>query len=59
MASRKDDFSSLPKKWIFFRIPSSEAATGGALNNFANLTGKRLYWSLFLIKLQASGLQIY
>ena len=38
---------------------SSEAATGGALNNFANLTGKRLYWSLFLIKLQASGLQIY
>ena len=30
-----------------------EAATGGVLKNFANLTGKHLCWSRFLIKLQA------
>ena len=33
----------------------------GVLKNFANFTGKHLFWSLFLIKLQASGLglQLY
>ena len=30
-----------------------EAATGGGLKNFVIFTGKRLCWSLFLIKLQA------
>ena len=29
----------------------------GVLNNFANFTGKHLCWSLFLIKLHASGLK--
>ena len=29
------------------------------LQNFANFTGKHLCWSLFLIKLQALGLQLY
>ena len=32
---------------MFFKI--------GVLKNFAILTGKRLCWSLFLIKVQASG----
>ena len=34
----------------------------GVLKNFANFTGKHLFWSLFLIKLQPfrpSGLQLY
>ena len=44
-ASRKDYFSSLPRKRIFFRSSHRRC--------FANLTGKRLYWGLFLIKLQA------
>ena len=37
----------------------AEAATGGVkkdvLKKFTNFTGKQLCWSLFLIKLQASG----
>ena len=32
---------------------NSEAAAGSALKNFANFTGKRLYWSLFFKKLRA------
>ena len=32
---------------------NSEAAAGGVLKIFAVFTGKRLYWSLFLKKLQA------
>ena len=35
---------------MFFKI--------GALKNFANLTGKHLCWSLFLIKLQAQHLSL-
>ena len=31
----------------------------GILKNFVNLTGKHLYWSLFLIKLQALSLQVF
>ena len=31
----------------------------GVLKNFGKLTGKQLCWSLFLIKLQASDLQLY
>ena len=31
----------------------------GVLENFANFTRKRLFWSVLLIKLQASGLQLY
>ena len=31
----------------------------GILKNFANFTGKQLCWSLILIKLQASGQQLY
>ena len=31
----------------------------GVLKNFENFTGKNLCWSLFLIKFQAYGLQIY
>ena len=31
----------------------------GVLKNFVNFTGMRLIWSLFLIKLQAEGLQPY
>ena len=33
--------------------------TKGALKNFANFSGKHLCWSLFLIKLQALGLQLH
>ena len=29
------------------------------LKNFVNFIGKHLCWSLFLIKLQGSGLQLY
>ena len=31
----------------------------GVYKRFLNLTGKHLYWSLFLIKLQALGMQLY
>ena len=31
----------------------------GVLRNVAKFTWKHLYWSLFLIKLQVSGLQLY
>ena len=31
----------------------------GVLTDFANFTGKQLCWSLFLIKMQASALQLY
>ena len=36
---------------MFFKI--------GVLKNFAIFTGRHLFWSLFLIKLQALGLQLY
>ena len=31
----------------------------GVLTDFANFTGKQLCWNLFLIKMQASTLQLY
>ena len=31
----------------------------GVVNDFANFTGKRLRWSIFLIKIQGSALQLY
>ena len=44
-------------------IEQAEEATGGVkqgvLKNFENFTGKQLCWSLFLIKLQGGGLQLY
>ena len=36
---------------MFFKI--------GVLKSFPNFKGKRLSWSLFFVKLQASGLQLY
>ena len=36
-----------------------EAAIGDALRDFSNFTGKQLCQSLFLIKSQALGLQLY
>ena len=43
--SRFKSFSSIDDDYL-------EAATGGTLKNFVIFTGKRLCWSLFLIKLQ-------
>ena len=43
-----------------YRISRPQMFFGtGAFKNFTIFTGKRLCWSLFLIKIQASGLQFY
>ena len=38
-------------------VLSSVLLKKGVLNNFANFTGKHLYWSLFLINSKNTGLQ--
>ena len=51
-------FVEYPSFCFFWSVLATEAATTrvllkGVCNNFANFTGKHLYWSLFLKKLQA------
>ena len=58
-------FASRATPYNLSKLLVSEAATRGVLwkkgvlRNFAKFTGKHLCRSLFLIKLQASGLQLY
>ena len=44
---------------IFFGVHWRYSVKQGAIKNFANLTGKNLCWSLFLIKLNFLDLQLY
>ena len=58
----KENPGLLVKSFLFI---SEETATGGVLykkailKSFTILTGKHLYWSLFLIKLQISRSALY
>ena len=46
------------KSFYFQKQPPEVFCKKGALKNFANLTGKKLCWSLFLIKFPALRLAI-